>query len=440
MGFIDYHGTKEDRYDEVLDYARMQQEEEIKRLQDAKIEKWLKEILGESKYSNLTINETIKYVMVKYRSLCDIKNEMLTKYTEGIPINPDILWNDFSSYIISRHLEPFHFDTEKQMNYYTTFSSKVFKVEQYTSAETHYQAMANNSDYRTYLGACFDVAQEKQFWKWIGRIGNKDKKRLAEFVSIYEQLTVLMGYYLFQGVRPNSDEWMRRLEIEKQVLEKIRDDYNKNRLKEPNYDKMHNPLFEPPKDRKTVVTSARQEPFHVEPEPKPVVEVPPEPEIEEPVRKRRPQLDKVRFTQLLEKQELMSYVEACRLLRKCVLPEHIDSLYKELILRIPVLQESIDKYKDVYQPDMFMFYDYYIPEALQLTSIYIEYLDVGIGEAILQENEREVLVATNKLIIAVNDKVDEIYKYASIQLKAKAKALESIMSQNGHLDPSQKIN
>ena len=407
MGFIDYHGTKEDRYDEVLEYARMQQEEERKRLQDAKIEKWLKEILGESKYSNLTINETIKYVMVKYRSLCDIKNEMLSKYTEEIPINPDILWNDFSSYIISRHLEPFHFDTEKQMNYYTTFSSKVFKVEQYTSAEKHYQAMANNSDYRTYFGACFDVAQEKQFWKWIGRIGNKDKKRLAEFVSIYEQLTVLMGYYLFQGVRPNSDEWMRRLEIEKQVLEKIRDDYNKNRLKEPNYDK----------DRKTVVTSARQEPFYVEPEPKPVVEVPPEPEIEEPVRKRRPQLDKVRFNQLLEKQELMSYVEACRLLRKCELPEHIDSLYKELILRIPVLQE-----------------------ALQLTSIYIEYLDVGIGEAILQENEREVLDATNKLIIAVNDKVDEIYKYASIQLKAKAKALESIMSQNGHLDPSQKIN
>ena len=77
---------------------------------------------------------------------------------------------------------------------------------------------------------------------------------------------------------------------------------------------------------------------------------------------------------------------------------------------------------------------------MQLTSIYIEYLDVGIGEAILQENEREVLDATNKLIIAVNDKVDEIYKYASIQLKAKAKALESIMSQNGHLDPSQKIN
>ena len=439
MGFIDYHGTKEDRYDEVLEYARMQQEEERKRLQDAKIEKWLKDILGESKYANLTINETIKYVMVKYRTLFDIKQDLLCKYAKEIPIDVDILWNDFSAYIITRHLEPFHFALEKQENYYTTFASKVFKINQFTDAEKHFQALESNSEYRKYYGNCFDVTQEKQFWKLLGRIGNNEKSKLSEFVSTYEQLTVLMGYYLFQGVRPNNDEWMKRLEIEKHVLERIQEDYKKNHLKEPNYDKMHNPLFEPNVDYKSTFTSARQEPFYVEPVPEPVIELQPEPEIEEPVRYRRPQLDKTKFNQLLEKQELMSYVEACRLLRKCELPEHIDDLYKELILRIPVLQESLDKYKDVYQPDMFMFYDYYIPEALQLTSVYIEYLDVGIAEAILQENEREVLEATNKLIIAVNDKVDEIYKYASIQLKAKAKALESLMSQNGHVDSQFKL-
>ena len=118
----------------------------------------------------------------------------------------------------------------------------------------------------------------------------------------------------------------------------------------------------------------------------------------------------------------------------------MDNLYKELIIRIPTLQESLDKFEEIYQPDMYQFYEYYIPEALQLTATYIEYLDVGIGEKILQETEREVLDAANKLLIAVNDKIDEIYRFASMEIKAKAKALESLMSQDGYVDPSFKIN
>ena len=42
--------------------------------------------------------------------------------------------------------------------------------------------------------------------------------------------------------------------------------------------------------------------------------------------------------------------------------------------------------------------------------------------------------------MAYNDKVDEIYRFASMEIKAKAKALESIMSQDGHVDSKYKIN
>jgi hypothetical protein len=67
-------------------------------------------------------------------------------------------------------------------------------------------------------------------------------------------------------------------------------------------------------------------------------------------------------------------------------------------------------------------------------------MDVGIGEKILSETEREVLDAASKLLFAVNDKIDEIYKFASIEIKAKAKALESLMSQDGYVDLNFKIN
>ena len=48
--------------------------------------------------------------------------------------------------------------------------------------------------------------------------------------------------------------------------------------------------------------------------------------------------------------------------------------------------------------------------------------------------------ALDKLIIGVNEKVDEIYKFASIEIKAKAKALDSVMGQNGYVSPEFKFN
>ena len=75
-----------------------------------------------------------------------------------------------------------------------------------------------------------------------------------------------------------------------------------------------------------------------------------------------------------------------------------------------------------------------------MTSTYLEYLDAGIGDDIVKETEVEIVDAVKKLIIAVNDKIDEIYKFASIEIKAKAKALESLMSSEGYVDSGFKIN
>ena len=118
----------------------------------------------------------------------------------------------------------------------------------------------------------------------------------------------------------------------------------------------------------------------------------------------------------------------------------MDDLYVSLIEKMSKLHDAIEKFESVYQTDMTQFYEYYIPETLQLTATYLEYLNAGIGDQIILENEKEVLDATDKLLIAVNDKIDEIYKFASLEIKAKAKALESLMSQDGYVNPNFKIN
>ena len=169
---------------------------------------------------------------------------------------------------------------------------------------------------------------------------------------------------------------------------------------------------------------------------KPGVELQPPPE---PEKAKTPQLDTELFDSLLKKQSIPGYLEACKLLIKCELPEEMKKLYGFLIERMPVLQDAIVKFESVYQMDMSQFYEYYIPEVLQLTATYLEYLNAGIGEQIIQETEIEILDAANKLLMAVNEKIDEIYKFASIEIKAKAKALESLMSQDGYVDPNYKF-
>ncbi len=435
MGFIDYHGTKEDRYSDVLEFAKAQQEEEARRLQDEKVAKWVAKILEDSRYNGISVNDLIRYIIVRYKNLSIQRDEIL----EGIEeeqLDAERLWSDFIISVIVNHLDLMRLSQEKKTTYYKTFMDKVFRLEGFTPPEKHFECLREKDSYHRYFADCFDIVQEKQFWKWLGKHGQKDKDKLIQFVDTYEQLSVLLGYYLFQGIRPADSDWMKRLEIEAQVMERLREDYKRGRLKEPNYLKLQNPLYslERSKTAKIVLASEVQETVEE------YEEAVQSKVIADPVRKHRPQLDKAKFKQLLESQNLYDYVEACRMVRQCELPEEMDKLYQELILRIPVLQESLDKFDDVYQPDMYQFYEYYIPESLQLTSTYIEYLDVGIGEKILEETEKEVLDATGKLIIAVNDKIDEIYKFASIEIKAKAKALESVMSQDGYVDPNFKIN
>ena len=435
MGFIDYQGTKEDRYSDVLEFAKAQQEEEKRRIQDERAAKWVAEILKDSRYSGISVNDLIRYIIVRYKNLCTQRDEIL-EGSEEEQLDAERLWSDYLISVIVSHLDFMGLSQDRMATYYKTFMEKVFKLEDFTPLESHFQSLREKESYHRYFADCFDMVQEKQFWKWLGKYGQKDKEKLVRFVNTYEQLSVLLGYYLFQGIRPADSEWMKRLEIEAQVMERLREDYKRGRFKEPNYQKLQNPLFSPERSKQEKIAQPSEGHANGERNKESISSN----VIADPVRKHRPQLDKAKFKQMIESQSLPDYVEACRMVRQCELPEEMDNLYQELILRIPVLQESLDKFDDVYQPDMYQFYEYYIPEALQLTSTYIEYLDVGIGAKILEETEKEVLDAARKLIIAVNDKIDEIYKFASIEIKAKAKALESVMSQDGYVDPDFKIS
>jgi len=446
MGFIDYHGTKENRYTEVVEYAEAQQEEEARRKEDVKVAKWLTILSEEENYSTLTINETLKLLIAQYKKLCGVIKELCDFQNKDC--DEERLWNDFCSNTVASYLVVFGLSDDKRVVLYTSFMEKIFKINGYTSANVFYKAITENAYYKRYANECFDTVGEKQYWKHLGENGNK--KKLEEFVSLYFKLCILIGYYLYQGLRPENDLWMKKLDMDKKILANIKADYSKGKLKNPNHKKLVNPLYSTTEKSDFKLSYGKS----LDPEEEKIIDVPTDQSVEiekteevyveqvvkpDPVRHVRPTLDRIKFEKLLNGKQLLGYVEACRMLRNCELPEEMDNLYQELILRIPILQESITKFQDVYQPDLYQFYEYYIPEALQITATYIEYLDAGIGENILNETNCEVMDAVEKLLVAINEKIDEIYRYASIYLKAKAKAVESVMTQDGYVNPEYKI-
>lgn len=158
-----------------------------------------------------------------------------------------------------------------------------------------------------------------------------------------------------------------------------------------------------------------------------------------PVKRKRLKLNTDQFEWLIEQHTIPAYTEACHLLLECELPESMDELMNQLIERMSVLQETTEKFGGIYEADLSQFYEYYIPEALELTSTYLEYLDLDIGEELINETEREVMDAIEKLVLSVNEKIEEICKYAMIEIRAKAKALDSMMSQDGYVGSEFKI-
>lgn len=164
------------------------------------------------------------------------------------------------------------------------------------------------------------------------------------------------------------------------------------------------------------------------------------PEQHEPAESRSLLKKKIEeLEKLLAKQTVQDYSEALKIIAACRLPLDMHLLYGNLIERIAVLEKTAEKYKDDYQSDLTQFYDYYIPEVVHITATFLGYIDDRVGKAIVDSAEKDVMAAGETLLLAINEKIDEIYKFASIEVKAKAKALDAIMNQDGYVDSTYKI-
>ena len=437
MGFIDYHGTKEDRYTDVLEYARAQQEEDWNRKEEQKITLWLRKITGSGSYAQLNIEELIKHVILKYRSMEKSWKDLIRVMKSDHQIDKNRIWMDFSIDLAARHLGLFHLTAERRNKYLQALQVKVFRLTEPLPAEEHYQKMSSDPKYRQYFTECFDPTWKgQQLFKWLqsGVKRNKDGEELFnDFLDADSQMSLFLGLYLHQVILPHDDGWMREIEAERKALCDIRSKANRDTLFSPDIRMLVNPLYRSiSANEKGEVTHAGNNEIANEMgvltrEESETLSIPDS------------GLDKKRFTELIQRGGIPNYVSAAKLLMECDLPEEISQIYLQLIDRMPVLKDAVDRFDEIYHADLDQFEGYFAPEALKITAVYLDYQAVKPSEKILKETRDSVFLATRKLLQVVNEKIDEIYRFVTIDANAEAKALETIMSQDGHVDPAFKF-
>lgn len=432
MGFIDYHGTKEDRYTEVLEYARAQQEEDWKRKDEKKISLWLRDLTGSGSYAQLNVEDLIKYVAVKYRTAQKIWDELMNLIKTDPKVDTEQLWQDFSLDLAARHLSAFPITSDKRIKYLQAFQSKLFKLKGTQSAEDHYCQITENPKYRQYFAECFDPTWKGQhFYKWLKSSIKKNPeglKQIDEFLTVERDLSLFMALYLHQVILPHDDAWMREAETERKALSDIRSKIHRGTLFAPDLAFLRNPLYK--------AECACAEPENIE-QPNGENEV--VEDIEEKESIPNSGLDKKKFNELVQNGNIPDYIAAAKLLLACALPEDIAQTFRQLIERMPILQDAVNRFDDIYHADLDQFEEYFAPEALKITAVYLDYQAVRPSEKILKETRDGVFLATRKLLQVVNEKIDEIYRFVTIDANAEAKALETLMSQDGHVDPAHRI-
>lgn len=427
MGFIDYQGNKEDYYDDVLEYARDQQKEDAKKKEQEKISKWLMELPESHELAKLNVQELLKYIMGYYKKLSQYFDTIKYSGRELNGCDLNRLWCDFSIDLVDRHIRAFHISPEDREKHLQVFISRIFKLQDTLSASEHYTFYAEHRTYRQYFIDNFDPTWTNRYFYYLllYLFDKKDSTIASDFSETYNKLALILNLYFQKIFKPIDEAWMRQIENERNAFESIKQKNSGNRRITLNIAILQNPLYKVEKETEANDNEAINS-LEIESESS-------EKDISELG------FDRKAFFNAVNARGISNYVSASQMLVDAFETGEVCGKFSELVERMPILQDSINKYDDVYHADIDQFDEYYAPETLRLAAHLLELERISPSDEIVAEVRENVIQATNKLIILVNEKIEEIYKFVTIESNAEARALEALMSQDGYIDSNLKI-
>lgn len=134
---------------------------------------------------------------------------------------------------------------------------------------------------------------------------------------------------------------------------------------------------------------------------------------------------------MIEGADLDSYIFYFEDVQHSRIKEDMEQQITILIEKLHKLSAALEKYPDKIE-GTHRFSTYYLPETLRLIFAYQQYLIAGVSKDKIDRVYDKVMESIDSVIVAVESKIDSIYQVATMDIVAKANALQKIMGQDGY--------
>ncbi len=210
MGFIDWHGNKQDQYEDILEFAKMKEQmnsenfgSQMKRKADA-------EVFGVPELVSMSTEDMLTLLLKEKRGLDILYGVLLqdAKAIEHLQIGSDMtkqFYNDFWYCTIDRLFQGSKIDESRQQQFAEVVLTKIFKIDSRISVKEHYSRIRTSQEYQRYLSRSFELKSGTVtlFWQWLRYLSDLSAKKneLSQFVKLYQRFVMHLGFYTNQLVQ-----------------------------------------------------------------------------------------------------------------------------------------------------------------------------------------------------------------------------------------------
>lgn len=239
MGFIDYHGNREDRYSDVIAYAQMQAALAQQKRDEPAKDEWFGQMLGNPSVGGTKVNDLLKLAYSAYQAAGDGFRQLF--HPDLPPADALPLWQDLwltGAYGCVMHMG---LPVEKQEQLLVVFTEKLMKLDNAVPVSQFLEAMQCSRRYRRYLTAAFSFEHDPLpgFWRFLASSGPADT--VIGIVEGYEKCLLYLTCYLYKSTCPTDDAWMRAAERRQKALTGLKTAIGKQQVPAP--EQLCNPLL-----------------------------------------------------------------------------------------------------------------------------------------------------------------------------------------------------
>lgn len=249
MGFIDWHGNKQDQYEDILAFAKMKEKMEVDNFGSQMKKKADAKFFAVPELVPLTSDEILK-LLLKEKKILDMLYDVLVENSQ-IVVQSHMeasvtkqFYDDFLRYSVEVLFWKSKVEEHKAQQFSDVILHKVFKVKNLISIEEHYKRKHTSDAYRRYLSCGFELksGNETLFWQWIGYLSelSAKKKEAIQFIKLYQQFMAHLSYYINQLI-PDAEvgkNYAERRTINAEIIQrsyskKIEFTYLEKNIKNP---------------------------------------------------------------------------------------------------------------------------------------------------------------------------------------------------------------